>query len=282
MSRTGAEGPGARGLSARTSESSPPPLAVLPPSPSDLGPSAWSAEPGASTVASARPLTPPLRLLAPPSRALSSPAVLLSLWTPRAPPSSPERTCAAAMRSTGSRTVSCVDTCDFLNASRARSNRMAPPNLIMRSSRCAALIPVDFSFRRVSAYRVRMFLIFLSTATASRVRASDWSTVGVALTKASSMAPPARRFMSPVRLARYAAQWVAAAVRMPTHSPGVKFLERLVLTAPPAALRLRPLPFCTGPRSASILLLWDGHEGRQQRRELGCEKGAAWKVARRG
>ncbi|KAK1860138.1 hypothetical protein I4F81_002727 [Pyropia yezoensis] len=153
-------------------------------------------------MAAAKPLASPRGSLAPPPRALAPPRLPLRLRTPRAPPALPERVCAAAVRSTGSRTVSSVDTCDFLNASRARSNRIAPPNLIMRSSRCAALMPVDFSFRHVSAYRVRMFLIFLSTATASRVRASDWLTVGVAMTKASSMARPARRFISPVRLAR--------------------------------------------------------------------------------
>ncbi|KAK1864079.1 hypothetical protein I4F81_006629 [Pyropia yezoensis] len=60
-------------------------------------------------------------------------------------PFSPATVGTAAERSTGSRTVSCGNTWDALNASRARSYSSAPPNLMRRSSRLAVLITVHFS-----------------------------------------------------------------------------------------------------------------------------------------
>ncbi|KAK1868729.1 hypothetical protein I4F81_011212 [Pyropia yezoensis] len=122
------------------------------------GSGALSAPLSASTSSSV-PTLPPSLPGSPPcsaSSALSTPALREPTETASPPelrrggttvvePFSPAPVGAGAERSTGSRTVSCVDTWDAFNASRARSYMSAPPNVMRRSSRWAVLIPVDFS-----------------------------------------------------------------------------------------------------------------------------------------
>ncbi|KAK1857380.1 hypothetical protein I4F81_012939 [Pyropia yezoensis] len=196
------------------------------PAPPSLSPPMLSAADPPSLLlpsrSSAAALSCPSSPSIPSATELSPPVLPPAGGPPGARPAAgePGLAAASAHMSIGSCTVCWVETCDFLNASRARSKSIAPPNLIIWSSLWAALMPVPLITAHVAIKRVRRFLIFLSTAATVRVRAMGWSAAGVASTNAWSRAPPARRFMSPVRRARYAAQCVTAAVRTPTHSPG--------------------------------------------------------------